>query len=255
MSFQVIHHPDIPVKLRAKWCGPSALSAVTGLSTEECCAAINKLRGQKPYYQTQGVYWNEMTRALDAIGFSVKGQSPKTLRCQAGGKTLRRFLEARSASQMESRMIVMIKGHYLSLEGTRLVDSVNPEGIPWRDYSKLRSIVIGWAVVIADRSRPQGLADWEPKSHGHYARKKARLSAQRRAESLAKSMDATITDTSTELELNAPDGRSFDGLHWETFPYEVGTKVDAWCSVVEAMTRVKVSGWSVCEPSCYCKES
>ena len=149
----------------------------------------------------------------------------------------------------------MTKGHFVSVLGTTLVDNQNPNGIPWRGYDRLRSHVIAWAHVRQERSRSPGLEGGEPKSHGHYARKKARLSAQRRAESLAAQFGATIKDSSTDLEVCAPNGSSFDGIHWLTFPYEIGAKVDAWCEVVGVLTKIKVHGWDTCEANCYCKES
>lgn len=168
---RVTHHPEIAERLRARWCGPAAMSAATGLSAEECAAAINRSRGRPAHYQTQGVGFNAIARYIADLGFRVRAGAID----RAKPPTIRKFATERSADEFLRPIVFWTRDHFIVLDGKTLVDSHHPDGIPWRDYGKLRTKVLGFYTVERNRNVKQGLKGWSPKDHSDYARKKNRV--------------------------------------------------------------------------------
>lgn len=51
-----------------KWCGPTAMSAITGFSTDECAAVARMVSGKRAI---RGLRWSHLTAALDAMGVTL----------------------------------------------------------------------------------------------------------------------------------------------------------------------------------------
>lgn len=170
-DFRVTHHPEVPAKCQARWCGPAAMSAVTGLSAEECAAAINASRGRPAYYQTQRVSFDSIGRHLHDLGFKVTQVETNPIRLP----TIRKFATDRNAERFLRPILFWTRDHFLAICEKTLADSNFPDGVAWRDYDKLRTQVRGYVIVEPDRERTQGLDGWEPSLHNHYARKRDRV--------------------------------------------------------------------------------
>jgi len=59
-------HPITDTPKRNRFCGPSALSAITGLSTGECAATIRRLTGRR---NIMGTSEGELSEALSELGY------------------------------------------------------------------------------------------------------------------------------------------------------------------------------------------
>ena len=216
------------------------MSAATGLTAEECAAAINFDRDRPAYYQTQGVNQDTIRRGLLYLGFrgAIRDTHPTTIR---------RFAQERSSALWAKPVIFWTRDHYITLREVYLADSENPEGMIWRDYPNLRRKIQGYITVERDRSTTEGLKGWCSSEHGHYARRKKSLDARRLMTQLAKRLGAEISDLGDELELTAPNGKLFDDCHFRSMPYGRGEKREAMLAVVEDLEYIDRAGWSDCD--------
>jgi hypothetical protein len=226
------------------------MSAVTGLTAEECAAAVNAARGRPAYFQTQGVGFNVIGRVIHDLGFRVVQHEV------VRPMTIRAFALARSSDVFLRPVLAWTRDHFIALRETTLVDSRHEAGIPWRNYKKLRTKILGWYTIEIDRGRDQGLKDWDPKLHSHYARKRERVTARDRAFALASRLGVRIEDMGDEIEMHAPAGKLFPGEYHSTvvssFP---GEKARAWDDVGFELLDVRSDGWVKCEiDGCDCGE-
>jgi hypothetical protein len=105
-------------KGKIHYCGPSAISAVTGVSItwiEETAAFLHNVRN--PYGRTRtargikGMYEQEVIATLHHLGFDVI-QHPLAPRTTFG-----QWLRKRDGEMRRAKCIVLVTGHYLAVHG------------------------------------------------------------------------------------------------------------------------------------------
>lgn len=108
-----------------RYCGPAAISAVTGVSTDEAAAVTRMLTGRR---SVKGMHDGEMVRALQALGCRVEEVGRAVRETQRSGKTrrltLQEWLDRRAERERKSLMVAIVTGHFVAVKGDLVVDSL-----------------------------------------------------------------------------------------------------------------------------------
>lgn len=106
------------------WCGPGALSILTGRSVNHCARIIAKRRNKRYWYhghgtskQVRGTWFSEIRDALDDMGFSMHGVKFKR------GTTLHRYMTDRGGEQWKSAMLIEVSNHWMVAHRDTLSDN------------------------------------------------------------------------------------------------------------------------------------
>lgn len=121
MIYAVTHANLKGCAKRTLWCGPAAVSALTGQSAECAAAWINYWRDRPLHYQTNGVSLGGVQAALRKLGHRIHSEAGAT-------GTLHRWLRDRTPEQWASPMLVIAGCHYYVIEADRFVDSARESG-------------------------------------------------------------------------------------------------------------------------------
>ena len=120
-----------------KWCGPSALSIITGRTVNYCAKLIADRknhygwrRGRGTSKQVKGTSNSEMRDALDVMGFElIPVEIPRhRLNRQVLGKghtmpTLHRYMRERGGDQWKGLMLVNVTSHYVVVHKDTVSDN------------------------------------------------------------------------------------------------------------------------------------
>lgn len=87
-----------------QFCGPAALSVLTGRNTDECAYAISCVNGQ---YKVKGVTTPDLVKAADRLGFNLR-------EVQVPGRSL--FMVASILSHAEGQYVVVVPKHFVVIE-------------------------------------------------------------------------------------------------------------------------------------------
>jgi len=146
-----------------EWCGPSALSALTGRSINHCAKLIAKNRnvwkgwynGKGTSKQVKGVEHDEMQIALHAMKFSMtpvkmplkhhKHQVYAVNQAAFMPLTLRAYMAGRGGEQWKGSMLLNIGNHYVTVHKDIVSD--NHATCHYSEHPhRLKRIVKGWIV-------------------------------------------------------------------------------------------------------------
>lgn len=102
------------------WCGPAAISAVTGLDYEVIAAAINNDRNRMPKAAIKGAYLHELQRALTALGFRTRivdfpWRPGRSL-------TLGQWIRSQDLATRAAKHIVLVTGHFVAVHNVTVSD-------------------------------------------------------------------------------------------------------------------------------------
>lgn len=115
-----------------RYCGPAALSAIVGLTTDSAAQILREITGQRAI---GGVTIASMSEALRRLGFRI--HDPIRYREARAGSlqrpTLARWLREypRGAEEV---VLVCITGHFLVVKGHKIYDNHHPDGVWIRSY-------------------------------------------------------------------------------------------------------------------------
>ena len=137
----VTHVPALEGGTRAKYCGPAAMSAISGQPAEVCNAWINYHRRRPLYYQSQGVGYGLLRDSLRDLGWSIH-KIPVSATLKDGtvkdelvadwqkGKahhlTLAKWLRSRSGKTRGEVYLLLVseaKPHWIVVQGQKTADS------------------------------------------------------------------------------------------------------------------------------------
>lgn len=146
MLYQINH--DYKATL---WCGIAALATLTGRATSECrdvIAAYRRARGNaRP--KITGVFNSEMEHALQQFGFRprmvARFRGPAKTR-----PTFAKWLRTREGALKTGALLVLIRRHYVVVEGKRFVDNRHTDPLWIKDASGRRKRV--WRVYLVERA-------------------------------------------------------------------------------------------------------
>ena len=111
------------------WCGPSALSIITGRTVNYCAKLIadqrNKhtgwYRGKGTSRQVKGAYNSELRRALTKMGFDMT--QVEIPRANGRMPTLLRYMADRGGEQWKGLMLVNVTRHYVVVHKDTVSDN------------------------------------------------------------------------------------------------------------------------------------
>lgn len=119
-----------------KFCGPAALSILTGKNTDECADAITLVNGQ---YRVKGVMVHDLMKAGGILGLEF------TPLLAYGGRSL--FFTASTLSKTDGRYLVLIPKHFIVLEvkdgNIQLCDNHTKQPIDLQNSARLMQRVEG----------------------------------------------------------------------------------------------------------------
>lgn len=124
---------------RHNWCGPIALTVMTGLSYERCEDELYLVRanhdsrfiskctdGHKRQNGIKGTYEHEVTQAAQRLGLRKVGEWIVMVE----RVTCRRFIERQTADQKRQMLLVCVGHHWVVLHAGLVYDFNHPTGTP-----------------------------------------------------------------------------------------------------------------------------
>ena len=99
---------------RARKCGPSAMSAVTGLPTHDCAALLREVTGVS---QIHGVHQDDLVAALALAGWRCERERHR----RGARPTLAAWLRAHDT--FAHPFILVVRNHYVALGEGEIADS------------------------------------------------------------------------------------------------------------------------------------
>jgi len=150
-----------------KWCGPSALSIMTGRTVNHCAKLIawerntrigwfSWYKGKGSSKQVKGVDNSEMKRALSKMGFIMERvEIPRHHhRHQVMSinpdpfvmPTLHRYMRERGGSDWKAVMLVEVTGHYLVINRDTVSDNHQQDKHYTKHRWSLKKIARAWIV-------------------------------------------------------------------------------------------------------------
>lgn len=153
-----------------RYCGPAALSLLTGRHVDECTAQLRANRASwRPgrRHAIRGCFSQEILRVLHQWGFSSQAlheqsnwpKKQKTVtktgafvlvkpRTRVLGPTVAGFLRLTRSRTPEQRFFVATSTHFLVVRGRKIYDNLNPEGVFIREYRHRRYRITGaWEIT------------------------------------------------------------------------------------------------------------
>lgn len=114
-----------------RYCGPAAISAVTGKDTDEAAALIRSVTGQRAVIGTSK--WG-LLRALNKCGIAAAGVDMFAQRANKDRPTLAAYLKTIQHRRQAGRVYLISAGHHWQLvEGRRFVCAITEEVVSVRD--------------------------------------------------------------------------------------------------------------------------
>ena len=138
------------------FCGPAALSALTGRTVDSCVKEVHAARGYDGFLSgyrrrpVKGMHNWEMTRALARLGFHARPMLVCGKPTIAG---FMRWLKKQPYWSPEKRYLINVTGHYVVMRGIKLFDNHNPEGVFFGKYGH-RRVRVKHAWEVARTKQP-----------------------------------------------------------------------------------------------------
>ena len=157
MKLHSVKKPDR--KVMRTWCGPGALALITGRTVKFCATKLAEqanvvrkwTRGRHTFRSIKGVYNQEMTGALHAMGFEAV---PLKILPETGEvPTLAAYMREQNTEQFRGVVLLQVTTHYLVAHRGIVADNSNLEGKPWADWKKYRRARLGSAYLIRRKKR------------------------------------------------------------------------------------------------------
>jgi hypothetical protein len=134
-------------KTSNRFCGPAALAALAGIHVDEAARMLRLVSGKTAIF---GVGHRHKLAALERLGYRVEHVLANSLDDRRAGRTptlTQALAGALRGRQSTQRYLVLITGHYVTIQGRKLVDNKHPEGIALSTCPYRRRRVRGiWAV-------------------------------------------------------------------------------------------------------------
>jgi hypothetical protein len=137
--------PMTKIGKHRKWCGPAALSILTGRSVNHCARVIAKRRNRRGWYngkgtgkQVRGTYITEVSNALGAMGFEL-------IQVGVPHGTLRAYMAGRGGDQWKNAMLIEVTHHWVTAHRDTVADNTGSSHYSehrWRG----KKVVDGWIV-------------------------------------------------------------------------------------------------------------
>ena len=107
---------------RPAYCGPYAISAITGKTIDAVEDALNKRRGHPPGTRVKTTWSQENKYIVRNLGFNAttvfKNRGPN--RC---GPTFATWLRERKGPDMQHSYLVLVTKHWVAVKGRKMIDT------------------------------------------------------------------------------------------------------------------------------------
>lgn len=121
------------------YCGPGAISLVTGESTDDIARRVREFSGRKAI---KGMWPMEVVKVLHQLGYEAKYFS-----ICANKPTLAQWCRARSPELKQTMCIVFITGHFICVRGIMAADNEHPTPDFIKKFPYRRCRVKGWITI------------------------------------------------------------------------------------------------------------
>ncbi len=123
-----LHPVKRATKASSKWCGPSAISILTGLDTRDTARLLRSVGGRRAI---KGSYWSEMHSALSKLGFRLDPCRIPLTSVPPKRLTLIAWLK-RSRAERGSDTFLFTAGHHFAVvQGRRYACGQSKEIVPF----------------------------------------------------------------------------------------------------------------------------
>jgi hypothetical protein len=129
-----------------RYCGPGALSIITGIDTAQAAAALREVSGRKAI---KGAHEVHMRRVLTKLGYRVQTVTfPE-------GTTLAAWLKANPLSQRGTKVyLITVAHHYVTVQGRRGGCNLTGGPVALKDMKKRRGVVAS-ILLVSKQAKPE----------------------------------------------------------------------------------------------------
>jgi hypothetical protein len=124
---------------RRLWCGPAAIASVTGLKTSKVYPACDAVVG----HNARKMYQHQVAAVLRDLGFTAYSNVVPNPR-----PTFTAFRRERQPHLRKTPLIVYVTGHFLVLQGNRVVDNKATSPILASESRSARRRVKGYIELV-----------------------------------------------------------------------------------------------------------
>jgi len=133
----ITSNPDLYRGAKPGWCGPAAISAITGRSRQCANAWMLFDQSRMPNCEVRGSTPDEVRRALRHLGYVMLAPSHVE-----GKPTLAQWLRGRTASQRTWTYLVIAANHWIVVRGNKAVCGLTGKKVPTSKAKKRRGRVV-----------------------------------------------------------------------------------------------------------------
>ena len=230
-----------------RYCGPAALSIVTGINTAEAAALIRKTSNVR---SVKGTSISQMTRAYNALGYHLTSAAKVNPNDRKSNPTLAAWLKETASTRGDNVYLIAAGHHWQIVQGRRFCCSQTQQPVSLKhDKVKRRARITGVWKITFDRRYGKAIEDLLPSPDSYeQKRKRAVASIAAKARRLAKKHDVEIeveswgwgSDRYTRIIVWGPD--FLDDIDTqEADPYSGDHYADDWEDALERVeTYVKL---------------
>ena len=232
-----------------RYCGPAALSIVTGINTAEAAALIRKTSNVR---SVKGTSIYQMTRAYNALGYHLTSAAKVNPNDRNSNPTLAAWLKETASTRGNDVFLISAGHHWQIVQGRRFCCGLTQKPVSFKhDKVKRRARVTGVWKITYEPFEGKALGDLIPEFFSDSAeqkRKRAVSSIAAKARRLAKKHDVEIeveswgwgSDRYTRIMVWGPD--FLDDLDTEACdPYTGDHYAEDWHDALERVeTYVKL---------------
>ena len=142
----------VPAKAHNRFCGPAAVSIISGLDTAQSAALIREKSGRKAIMGTSSY---EVARALKTLGFTLISAAKVNPLDRKSNPTLAAWLRETTKVRGSSVYLISAGQHWQVIQGRRFCCGITKEIVSIRDEKvKRRARITGVWRVVADVDAP-----------------------------------------------------------------------------------------------------
>lgn len=174
-----------------RYCGPAALSIVTGIDTAQAAALIRKTSNVR---SVMGTHSYQMIRAFNALGYHLTSAAKVNPNDRKSNPTLAAWLKETASTRGDNVYLIAAGHHWQIVQGRRLCCSLTQQPVPLKhDKVKRRARVTGVWKITYDPRYGKAIEDLLPSPDSFEMRhKRAEARAAAKARRLAKKHNIEI---------------------------------------------------------------
>lgn len=180
--------------LRNNYCGPAALSAIAGITSEQAAALLRHIGGRRAICTT---YDREMIGAMKALGLKIQQKH------FFGKPTVKKW------KRPKGKLLVAVTGHYICVQSGKFWDNYNQTGTPLKKISR-KKVCQAW--VFTGRVNKKIIRELEDAKE---KKAKAIINYRSKVKTFCEKNDCELKIMGGYIEINLPRGKvMYDGCHY-----------------------------------------